>query len=183
MFSWLAAGNASTKAASCSDCSLGAIQAQLSSPFGYNEEFAQEFQEVKSSCGSSGYSFTTPTAYAISTKLPDRDEDANTPSCLNPYIVKSGDSCDSIALAHQISTFSVIKAGRLNSDCTNLRPGVSLCLPAPCNLYRVQPGDDCKDIVKAHSGVTGIGFLLWNPNITPLCTNLADLTGNLICVR
>ncbi|KAH8693418.1 hypothetical protein GQ44DRAFT_765230 [Phaeosphaeriaceae sp. PMI808] len=117
MFSWLAAGNASTKAANCSDCSLGSMQTQLNSPFGYDEEFDQEFQAAKSSCGSSGYSFTTPTGYAVSTNLPDRAPDASNPSCSNTYIVKSGDSCDAITLAHQVSTFSIIKAGGLRNDC------------------------------------------------------------------
>lgn len=159
------------------------MQTQLNSPFGFDKEFAQDFQAVKASCGSSGYPFTTPTAYAISTSVPDRAEDANIPSCSNPYVVQSGDNCDAIALALHVSTFSIIKAGGLKRDCSNLTPGVSLCLPAPCTLYRVQSDDDCKQIVSDHSGVTGIGFLTWNPNIDPLCTNLEDLTGNLLCVR
>ncbi|KAF2000149.1 carbohydrate-binding module family 50 protein [Amniculicola lignicola CBS 123094] len=182
MFSWLAAGNATTKAANCSDCALGSMQTQLNSPFGFDAEFAQDFQALKSTCGSSGYSFTTPAAYAVGTNLPNRAEDANTPSCSNPYVVNSGDSCDAIALARQVSTFSIIKAGGLKTDCSDLLPGVSLCLPAPCTLYRVQYGDDCKSIISAHSGVTGYGFLSWNPNITPLCTNLGDMVTNLICV-
>lgn len=183
MFSWLVAGNESTKAANCSDCALGVVQTQLNSPFGFDEEFAQDFQSLTSSCGSSGYSFTTPAAYAVGTNLPGRAEDANAPSCSNPYVVKSGDSCDAIALARQVSTFSIVKAGGLRSDCSDLIPGASLCLPDPCTLYRVQEGDECTSIISTHSGITGYGFLSWNPNITPLCNNLGDVVTNLVCVR
>ncbi|KAH7073207.1 LysM domain-containing protein [Paraphoma chrysanthemicola] len=182
MLSWLAAGNASTKAANCSDCSLGSMQTQLNSAFGFDEEFAEDFQAVKASCGSTGFAFTTPAAYAVSTNLPTRANDANVASCSNPYVVIPGDSCDAIALARQVSTFSVIKAGGLKSDCSNLIPGASLCLPAPCTLYRVQDDDDCKKIVNAHKGVTGAGLLAWNSNLTPLCTNIVEMTRNLICV-
>lgn len=182
-FLWLASGNASTSVAKCSDCSLGVVQVQLNSPFGFNEEFAQEFKSTKASCSSSEYSFTTPTPYAISTKIPNPADDTSQPTCLTPYVVKSGDSCDAIAIAYNVSTNSIIKAGSLRNDCRNLLPGTSLCLPAPCVLYRIQEGDSCTSIVKANSGVTGVSFLAWNPNITPLCTNLADLTRTLICVR
>jgi hypothetical protein len=159
------------------------MQTQLNSPFGFDEDFAQEFQAAKAKCGSSSFPVTTPPTYALRTNPPNRAEDANVISCSNPYMVKSGDSCDAIALARQVSTFSIIKAGGLKRDCSNLMPGASICLPPPCALYRVQSGDDCQKIVNDHSGVTGIGFLTWNPNITPLCTNLGDLTSNLLCVR
>jgi hypothetical protein len=137
MFSWLAAGNAWTNAVNCSDCSLGSMQTQLNSPFGFDEDFAQQFQVSKASCGSSDFPFTTPTAYAVGTNLPNRAEDASIPSCSNPYVIKSGGSCDAIALVRQVSTFSIIKAGGLKSDCSNLMPSVSLCLPDPCTVYRV----------------------------------------------
>ncbi|PSN68683.1 hypothetical protein BS50DRAFT_490467 [Corynespora cassiicola Philippines] len=177
MFSSLATSNSSTKAATCSDYALESIQVQLSPPFGFDEDFAQEFRETKSSCGSSGYSFTTPAA------LRNRAEDAKVQICSDPYVVKSGDSCDAIALARQVLTFSIIKAGGLKSNCSNLQPGGELpCLPSPCSLYRLGSSDNYKSIVSAHSGFTGQGLVSWNPNITSLCTNLADMTGNLICV-
>lgn len=182
-FSWLVSGSVLTSVAKCSECSLGVVQNQLNSPLGFNEEFVKECQSTKASYGLSGYPFATPTPYAISTKLPNPAADTSQPSCSSPYIVKSGDSCDAIAIAHKVSTHSIIKAGGLKIDCRNLLPGTSLCLPAPCTLYRVQEGDSRKSFVKANGGVTGISFLSWNPNITPFCTNLADFTRSLICVR
>jgi hypothetical protein len=47
----------------------------------------------------------------------------------------------------------------------------------------VQDDDDCKTIVNAHKGVTGAGLLAWNSNLTPLCTNIVEMTRTLICIR
>ena len=41
MFSWLAEGDVSTKAANCSHCALRSRQTQMNSSFGYDEKFAQ----------------------------------------------------------------------------------------------------------------------------------------------
>jgi hypothetical protein len=158
------------------------MQAQLNSPFGYDDDFAQEFKSATASCGSTGYSFTTPARYAIGTNIPDPGDDTSTPSCSEPYIVLPGDSCDSIALAKGVSTYSIARAGGLRLDCSNLIAGASLCLQSPCSVYRVQEGDDCVSIINGHRGVTGTSLLSWNPNIDPLCTNIVDLVGTLICV-
>ena len=92
------------------------------------------FQAVMFNCGSSVFSLTIPTAYAISTNLPNRAKDANVTSWSDPYIVKLEDSCDAIALARQVSTFSIIKAGGLKNDFStyNLASGSVCQLLARC---------------------------------------------------
>ncbi|KAK4164085.1 hypothetical protein QBC43DRAFT_211865 [Cladorrhinum sp. PSN259] len=181
--SWLASGNASTSAANCSDCSLGTMQTHLNSPFGFDDDFAVFFKSATSSCGSTtAYSFATPTRYSISTNLPEPAENISTPACSKPYAVPAGSSCDAISLSKGVSTYSIIKVGGLRSDCSNLIAGTSLCLPSPCSLYRVQADDDCARIITKHRGVTGASLLAWNPNIDPLCTNIVNLVGTLICV-
>jgi hypothetical protein len=155
---------------------------QLNSPFGYDDDFAQDFKSATASCSSTGYSFTTPASYAIKTNLPDPADDVTTPSCSSPYVVPPGDSCDAIALSKEVSTYSIIRAGGLRPDCSNLLSGASICLPSPCSLYRVQEADDCDSIIASHPGVTRASLLLWNPNITPICHNIPDLVGTLICV-
>jgi hypothetical protein len=158
------------------------MQTQLNSPFGYDDDFAQEFKSVTASCSSADYSFTSPRSYAIRTNLPSPGGDLSTPSCSSPYLVPPGDSCDAISLSKGVSTYSIIRAGGLRADCSNLAAGASLCLPSPCSLYRVQEGDDCASLVARHPGVTRESLLSWNPNINPICTNMADLVGTFICL-
>ncbi|GAW18021.1 hypothetical protein ANO14919_074900 [Xylariales sp. No.14919] len=174
---WLA--NGSTSAQNCSDCMLGTIQDQLNSPFGYHAEFAADFQSLTLSCNVTGYTFTSPTPYP-STLIPV--EATHAPVCSDPYVVKSGESCDSIAVSLNVSTYSIIKAGGLDPGCGNLSPGDSLCLPAPCQLYRVQYDDTCGSIIAAHGGLNAVDILTWNANINTLCTNLDSLVGTLLCV-
>ncbi|PGH18378.1 hypothetical protein AJ79_00445 [Helicocarpus griseus UAMH5409] len=163
----------------CSDCMLGVVQLQLNSPFGYQPEFAEDFQSITSSCGAGGYDFTSPTPYSISTNPTPAPE---APTCLKPYIVQPGDSCDAIALSQNVSTYSIIISGSLDFECTRLQAGASLCLPSPCTLYRMRHDETCESILARHNSLTEIDMINWNPNIDPLCSNLGPLAETLICV-
>ncbi|KAK4660328.1 hypothetical protein QC762_0017910 [Podospora pseudocomata] len=129
----------------CSDCALGVVSRQLNSPFGYHPDFANDFRSKTSECGATGYTFTSPAPYAISTKPNASPTDI--PTCVSPYTVQAGDTCDAIAAARGVSTHSVVKAGGTDPDCTTLQVGVKLCLPEPCKLYRVQYDDTCERIL------------------------------------
>ncbi|KAK2038552.1 LysM domain-containing protein [Colletotrichum somersetense] len=169
-----------TTAGPCSRCSLGTANILLNSPFGFDTEFAADFKSRTSSCGAAGYDFTTPAAYAVTTKPVPTSTDG--PVCPSPYTVKSGDTCDSIATAYKVSTNAVIRAGITGPGCKNLVPGVQLCLPEACAQYRVKWDDSCANILKDVPGLQAQHLLTWNPNISPLCTNLRDMVGDLICV-
>jgi hypothetical protein len=162
---------------------LGVMEIQLNSPFGYDDEFAADFDSITSSCGASGYAFTSPAPYALNSTATTISTPTTTPSCSSPYLVQSGDTCDSIALAYNVSTFSIITAGSLSPDCGNLQACSSLCLPSSCNLYRVQYDDTCESILAANTNVTGTNLLSWNPNINVLCTNIGYFVQTLICLR
>lgn len=138
------------------------------------------FSHRTQSCSATGYDFTSPTAYAVSTKPYPSPTDA--PTCVSPYIVQPGDTCDSIAVANGVSTHAVISASQAGPGCFNLVVGKSLCLPEPCTLYRVQWDDTCADIVAAVPGLRPHHLLTWNPNINPLCTNIGSMHEDLICV-
>lgn len=169
-----------TAADSCSDCSLNLVRAQLNSPFGYHQEFAQGFESITSKCGATGYAFTSPAKYALSTKSATAPTDP--PTCGSPYVVQSNDTCDSIATARNVSTYSVRKAAGAGPEC-NLRDGAKLCLPEPCTVYRVQYDDTCKSILDSISGLRASDLLTWNPNINPVCTNINTMVETLICIR
>ncbi|KAK3177856.1 hypothetical protein K4F52_009408 [Lecanicillium sp. MT-2017a] len=169
-----------TAADSCSDCSLKIVKAQLNSPFGYDDDFAEGFQSVTSKCGATGYAFTSPADYAISTKSSPAATQA--PTCGSPYVVQAGDSCDAIAMAKGASTYSVVKAGGTDPDCSNLQVGAELCLPEECELYRVQYDDTCQSILDSVTGLRASDLLAWNPNINVLCTNIDTMYEKLICI-
>ncbi|KAH6839433.1 hypothetical protein B0I37DRAFT_400041 [Chaetomium sp. MPI-CAGE-AT-0009] len=136
-----------TAADSCSDCSLNLARVQLNSPFGYHQQFAQGFQSITSKCGATVYAFTSPAKYAISTKSVSAPTDP--PTCGSPYAVGANDTCDSIATAKNVSTYSVRQAAGAGPEC-NLQDGAKLCLPEPCTVYRVQYDDTCKSILDSH---------------------------------
>ncbi|KAL2812859.1 hypothetical protein BJX63DRAFT_432363 [Aspergillus granulosus] len=167
---------------SCSDCMLGATQIQLNSPFGYSDDFAADFSSLTSSCGATGYPFTSSAVYALPPSSTESPDSIVTPTCSSPYHVQAGDSCDSIALAHNVSTHAILVAGDLSPTCSNMQAGSALCLPDPCDLYRVQDSDTCDSIVAAHSSVNDVQLLNWNLNINMICGNIAHLVGTLICV-
>ncbi|KAK4682659.1 hypothetical protein QC764_0021480 [Podospora pseudoanserina] len=164
----------------CSDCALGVVSRQLNSPFGYHPDFANDFRSKTSECGATGYTFTSPAPYAISTK--PNTSPTEIPTCVSPYTVQAGDTCDSIAVTRGVSTHSVVKAGGTDPDCTTLQVGVKLCLPEPCKLYRVQYDDTCERILASVTGLQAHDLLTWNPNINPLCTNLGSMAKKLICI-
>lgn len=165
---------------SCSDCSLSVVRAQLNSPFGFDEDFAAGFANITASCGATGYGFTTPGSYAITTQPPTA---TGTPTCGSPYVVQAGDTCDSIAVSRRVSTYSVIKAAGTDPDCSSgLQAGTSLCLPEACEQHRVEVDETCEEIVASVPGLRATDLLSWNPDLNPLCTNVDIFFGKLMCI-
>ncbi|KAH8909866.1 hypothetical protein BR93DRAFT_423031 [Coniochaeta sp. PMI_546] len=175
-----------TAAQKCSDCLLGGAQMQLNSPFGYSDAFASEFRSLTSSCSKTVYTFTSPPPYtaAISTSAtPSPSPPALAPGCVTLYTINAGDTCDSIAVSQNVSTWAIYGATGI-VDCTNLPTGSQLCLQGQCLLYQVQAADTCDSIITAaHIVVSPSMFVAWNPNIDSLCSNLDKLVGYRICLR
>lgn len=158
------------------------MQAQLNSPFGYDDEFAKDFNSTTKSCTASEYAFTSPLPYALNSTSTAPSIPTNSPICSDPYEVQANDTCDSISLAHNVSTHAIISAGGLSPSCSNLQAVGSICLPASCDLYRVDFDDTCKDIIKKHPWLDAIQLLNWNPNMNMVCGNIDGLLGTFICV-
>jgi LysM domain len=177
-----------TTTQNCSDCMLGVIQMQLNSPFGYHPEFAADFKSLTSSCGATNYPFTTPTAYTIATGTTTTSSASVTATplpagCVTLYTIQAGDTCNRIALAKNVSTFAVYGATGI-SNCTNLPTGSQICLLGQCLQHQVKDGDTCDSIIAANGNyVSPTTFRGWNPNINPLCSNIADYIGDYLCLR
>ncbi|KAL8378737.1 hypothetical protein RB599_008514 [Gaeumannomyces hyphopodioides] len=95
-----------------------------------------------------------------------------------------GDTCDTIALAHNVSSASLLDANRdlrlLN--CTSLVAETSLCLPLSCAIHKLEEGDDCESIAWG-SGIKSIQR--YNNWIEDDCSNLHSarpLIGSVVCV-
>lgn len=158
------------------------MQTQLNSPFGWTEESAEYFESQKANCSTTEYPVTSPASYAINASSTSTQSPISTPICADPYEVQPDDTCESISLAQNVSTFGLMQAGGLSPSCHNLQAVGSLCLPPPCTLYRVHIDDTCDSIVEAHPGMTGTNILAWNPSIHMRCGNIRLMADEYICV-
>lgn len=162
---------------SCSDCVLGSWKAQLESPFGYDDSLASDFSSQTSSCHATGFTFTTPTAYALNTTATP----APTPICQRTYTVLATDTCASIAQANKVATFGVVSLNNLGTGCEALVEGKTLCLPETCTLRKITRDDDCGQVVK-DANTTIPRLIAWNPMLNPECSNFLDYIGYYICI-
>ena len=176
-----------TPAQSCSDCWLGSQAFQLSSPFGYDGDLASNLVSLTSSCSASDYAFTSPTAYALNSTATDVSLSATAtppPTCTGSYVVQAADDCNSIAKAHNVSTFNLLYENSLDLYCQNFAAavGTSLCIPLECDTYTWQALDSCNSVVSKYAGMTVPQFLAWNPNFNSLCQNSLNFVDYEVCV-
>jgi hypothetical protein len=170
----------------CADCSLGNAKIQLDSPFGYDPAFASKHISRTASCSKTGYAFTKPAPYPIlgTTTISGQP---STPtfdaSCITLYTFQAGDTCNSVAVARNVSSYAVYGPTGI-TNCSNLPTGKKICLLGQCRRYQVKTGDTCDGIIAANSvTVDPQVFVAWNPNIDALCRNIQDLVGEQICLR
>ncbi|KAK1845942.1 LysM domain-containing protein [Colletotrichum chrysophilum] len=178
----------------CDDCVLGPMQIEVNSPIGHSESRAAEFELVVSSCGVTGYSYTSPSPYILSPAAPSSEVVSPTAvaqswsaqrmssECAATYHVQDGDTCDSIAEAHSVPSRELLEANdHLDNWCGGIQVGQDLCLPAQCNLHLVTPDDSC-DSVTAKYGVSIDNLSEWNPKIYIQCDGFNKTISGFICV-
>lgn len=177
---------------SCSDCWLGTLETQLNSPLGYDEGMEDNFNSLTSSCNATGYSVTSPTAYALHATTTTTETSSSamttttaTPSCANYYQVKETDDCNSVAKSLGVSTYYLLQANNLDLYCQNFAAKVNqtLCVPSQCTTYTWQADDTCDSVVGGLANVTLPQFFSWNPNINSLCLNAPFFIGYEVCLR
>ncbi|KZT34914.1 hypothetical protein SISSUDRAFT_1026004 [Sistotremastrum suecicum HHB10207 ss-3] len=112
---------------------------------------------------------------------------AQSGSCSRSYVVKAGDTCDSISAANNASTYqlAIVNSGTIDPSCSNLAIGATICLASPgqdCSqTHVVQTGETCNQL----ESVFGINStILWanNPQINEDCTNMYTGEVGLITV-
>jgi hypothetical protein len=89
---------------------LGVTQAELASPIGYNDAVAAELSSSASSCGKPTYTATVPQPYTLPATSPTSSAVPNLRSKDFPdrYRVRADDTCQSVAQAHNVSTFGLL---------------------------------------------------------------------------
>ncbi|KAF8214284.1 glycoside hydrolase superfamily [Mycena galopus ATCC 62051] len=101
--------------------------------------------------------------------------------CAHTYIVASGDTCTHIEATTGVSDVQLHTLNpAINSGCTNLAIGQTLCLSGGCaQTYTVVSGDTCSAI-EANTGVSDAQLHALNPAIDSGCTNLS--IGQTLCL-
>ncbi|KAL4883820.1 hypothetical protein BJY04DRAFT_216155 [Aspergillus karnatakaensis] len=153
---------------SCSDCWLGALAAQLDNPLGYDEGLAEHFGSLTSSCSATGYSFASPTPYALNATATLCWESAppiSAQTCVEAYTVKEEDDCNSIAEAMNVSTYYLLEANNIDLQYQTFSDRVGKTL-----------------VVAGLDGVTLQQFRDWNPNFHSLYLDSHFFIGYEVCI-
>ncbi|KAF5523039.1 hypothetical protein CGCA056_v005228 [Colletotrichum aenigma] len=178
----------------CDDCVLGPMQIEVNSPIGHTESRAAGFESVVSSCGVTGYSYTSPSPYVLSPGATSSEVLSPTAvaqswsaqrmssECAATYHVQEGDTCDSIVEAQSVPSRDLLEANdHLDNWCGGIEVGQDLCLPAQCKLHLVTPDDSC-DSVTVEYGVIIDSLSEWNPKVYIQCDGFNKTISGFICV-
>ncbi|KAK6950779.1 hypothetical protein Daesc_007304 [Daldinia eschscholtzii] len=155
--SWL--GSKFTSDQNCSDCMLGVVQTQLSSPFGYHDEFADDFKSMTRSFPNGQLNPThsppggklgdvtitigppTPTDDPTTpVPKPTNGKDESTDRCAKWYTVQDGDYCENVSIRQSISLrdFYFLNPS-IDANCTNLLLDIAFCV-LPVGDINTYPG-------------------------------------------
>ncbi|OAL56199.1 hypothetical protein IQ07DRAFT_497578 [Pyrenochaeta sp. DS3sAY3a] len=157
----------------CSSCLVNKYAAMRQNAYGvYDEEnWKPRYDTIVKTCGLSGVT-TTKTSSPISFNVTQPAV-----SCAGKkYIIRSGDTCDSIAQSNFVSAGSLYDTNPTLSDCTAPPSGLELCLPLSCQkIYKIKPGDDCVSVAQAN-GISWRELDDWNGMVD--CYGVNMLGGN-----
>ncbi|KAK3335311.1 hypothetical protein B0T19DRAFT_4534 [Cercophora scortea] len=180
----------------CHDCTLGPLQVQLSSPFGYTKDRASTFASATSSCHATAYPYTTPEPYG--TRLPQAPPTyayniiRPGPRCRGRYVIQEGDTCESIAASLQVSSHILRHINGLSMRCKRnsfenyrdgsfIRAGEKLCIPDKCLTHQIVEDDTCATVASQY-GITIPEFKAWNPALNAPCDVLGTREPLLVCI-
>ncbi|KAH7126685.1 hypothetical protein B0J11DRAFT_604462 [Dendryphion nanum] len=101
------------------------------------------------------------------------------------HTTRSGDTCDTIAMANKISSTSLYEYNPTLLDCDKPGEGSRLCLPLSCDkIYEVRNSDNCSSIAEQNE-ISWRDIVNWNGMIDDYCSNINNAYpnfGHVICV-
>lgn len=165
----------------CSFCYVERHQMMQRTPYSsYDEYYKSRLETINQRCGLSG-----PTEIKEFPLDPLPVEEA---PCFpgETYTTSDGDTCTSIARAHNISSAALYMGNQgIIGWCSSIKPGLELCLPLPCQkTYELQPADTCSSIEYAFQLNRG-DVRKFNSWVTAECDNLetaSAIYGTNICL-
>lgn len=166
----------------CSPCYVGRLQMMQASPYsiyGTYNFYQDALEYAKNECG-----------------LKDQETEPQPPLissgpkpeiwCLSDvtYTTRQGDTCNSIALTHSVSSASVFMSSSSIQNCSSIDAGISICLPLECKTYIRKEDQDCQG-VRVSTGVSIYKIQQYNPWISADCNNIKTASqtyGNVLCI-
>ncbi|KAE9402231.1 hypothetical protein BT96DRAFT_974443 [Gymnopus androsaceus JB14] len=105
--------------------------------------------------------------------------------CTRSYTIPENITCDGISAAESVSTYQLatVNAGIINSECSNLEPGTTICLgyaSQDCNTTYVVVANDTCDSITTANGINSTLLYGNNPQINSACSNI--YVGEVLCV-
>ncbi|OQD79193.1 hypothetical protein PENANT_c058G01175 [Penicillium antarcticum] len=166
----------------CSYCNVEQLAMMQADAYSvdYTEDWQTTYEYVAQTCNLTVADFNA-TESAFST-----NSTTETANCVsgNTYTTEEGDTCDSIALAHDVSAATMFYINPNILNCSSIWSETTLCLPETCEVYTVQTGDTCSTIAAANGLLTS-SVLSFNSQLNYNCSNLVSpdpYWGSTICV-
>ncbi|CEL11919.1 hypothetical protein ASPCAL15013 [Aspergillus calidoustus] len=163
----------------CDHCGLQMFQAELSNSYFFNNDLAEQFSSLTSSCSVSTLDTPTHTSVVLSSSSAGMP----TPTACAERVatIQAGDTCDSFAAANNVSTWRMLIENGLQSGCLDFPTSGTLCVSGRCQTHLVQPQDTCVSLSRKYD-ITITQFITWNSVLNSLCSNFDVLVGHYVCV-
>ncbi|KAL2843408.1 hypothetical protein BJX68DRAFT_257450 [Aspergillus pseudodeflectus] len=146
----------------CDECNLWTFREKLDNGYFANDDLLEQYAYQTSSCGVTTIPPPTPSSVLLSSAPAPT---ARRRPCAGRRVpIQPGDTCDSFALAHNLSTYRLLIDNGLQSGCTDFPTEGSLCGLA------------------SRYGITITQFRTWNQVLNARCGNLDILVGHIACV-
>ncbi|KAJ5757764.1 uncharacterized protein N7511_006458 [Penicillium nucicola] len=166
----------------CSYCNVKQLAMMQENAYSidYTEDWQTTYEYVAQTCNLTVADFNaTQSAFNVTVSV-------ETTNCVsgNTYTTEEGDTCDSIALAHDVSAATMFYINPNILNCSSIWSGTTLCLPETCEVYTVQTGDTCSTIAAANGLLTS-NILSFNSQLNYNCSNLQSpdpYWGSTLCV-
>ncbi|PYI11039.1 hypothetical protein BO78DRAFT_466691 [Aspergillus sclerotiicarbonarius CBS 121057] len=163
----------------CDTCGLRMFQAEISNSYFYNDDLAEQYSSLTSSCGVSTLDLPTPTpavvtSSSISTATPTSCADRSA-------VIQPGDTCDTFAAANNVSTWRMLIENGLQGGCVDFPTSGTLCVTGQCQTHLVTASDSCMSLARKY-GITITQFITWSSVLNSQCSNFDVLIGHYVCV-
>ncbi|GAB1209502.1 hypothetical protein APSETT445_008281 [Aspergillus pseudonomiae] len=170
----------------CSYCYVKRYEMMQSTSYSiYDETYQSDLIFMNSKCD-----LSAPTVIPPPIEEPANPYANNLTFCASDtiYTTVSGDTCDTIALKHSVSSAALFIGNPNLFNCKDIPAGIELCLPFTCEpTYTLKDGDTCVSIEKSLGLDYAAGYNVrkYNPWLTRDCSNLQEASnevyGKVLC--